>query len=72
MPYNTVGLCTYPGVDPDQHYLEEQSVKVGEDVSLDREDGGEEGEEEEGGQAGQGDGQQGQQAGEEGTQIHLR
>ena len=71
MPYDQVGVCTYPGVDPDQHNLDEQSVQIGEDIPFDREDGGEEGQEEEGGQAGQGDGQQGQQAGEEGTQIHL-
>ena len=63
---------TYPRVDPDECYLEEEGVQVGEDVPLQGEDGGEVGEEEVGGQASQGHGQEGQQAGDHCTQLHQQ
>ena len=55
----------YLQVSLEKSYLEEEGVKVGEDVPLDREDGGEVGEEQEGGGSGQEGGQEGQQAGEQ-------
>ena len=44
---------------------DEEGVKVGEDIPLDREDGGEVGEEQEGGSSGQEGGQEDQQAGKQ-------
>ena len=44
---------------------------MGEDVPLDRQDGGEVGEQQEGGEAGQGDSQQGQQQVDHCTHLHL-
>ena len=62
---------THPSIDTNEGDLEEELVKVGEDVPLDGGDVGEEGVEEEGGQGGEGHCQEGQQAGEHSTHLHL-
>ena len=60
----------YLQVSLEKSYFKEEGVKVGEDVPLDREDGGEVGEEQEGGDSCQEGSQENQQTGEYCTQLH--